>query len=71
MADQSQSSVLCSEMSPSLGLATLLVTLALASTTAIPHQQLGAKVARKMVSGLMIVWRVSEEPIQHLGGVRV
>ena len=59
-------------MSPSLGLATLLVTLALASTTALPpHQQLGAKVARKMVSGLMTVWRVSEEPIQHLGGVRV
>ena len=49
MADQSLSSVLCSEMSPSLGLATLLVTLALASTTALPHQQLGAKVARKMV----------------------
>ena len=56
-------------MSPSLGLATLLVTLALASTTALPHQQLGAKVARKMVSGLMTVWRVSEEPIQHLGRI--
>ena len=58
-------------MSPSLGLATLLVTLALASTTAIPHQQPGAKVTGKMVSGLMTVCRVSEEPIQHLGGVRL
>ena len=69
MGKQSQS-ILCSEMGPSLGLATLLV-LALTSTTALPHQQLGAKVARKMVSGLMSVWRVSEEPIQHLGGVRL
>ena len=45
MADQSLSSVLCSEMGPSLGLATLLLTLTLASTIALPaHHQLAAKV---------------------------
>ena len=74
MADQSLSSVLCSEMGPSLGLATLLLTLTLASTIALPaHHQLAAKVKCKMFSGsgLLIVRRVSEEPVQHLGGVRV